>query len=121
MDAIHYTTTEYDISAKLSLEKALTFMSQSDIDAGEKRGQLKTRGMWQLPVNYRAIAVDVKSHTIYGMRTLTDLQQLGYELEGRVCVNGKRVRAFTSTLMIELPNKRLINVAIIYCCMDQPK
>ena len=121
MESIKYDVTEYGTCAKLSYQQALTLMTQADIDAGIKRGSMKTWGMWQQPVSYTAIAVDEKARVIYGPRALTHIQQLGYEIEGRVCVNGKRVRGFSSSLLIELPDKKLIDLAIIYVCMNQPK
>ena len=104
------------------------------IAAGEFRGATKTVGMWCLPVSYRALCMSTiwgenrtpclserMSETVYGMRTLTSPQQCGYELEGRVSLNGKRVRGFTSTQMFALPDGHLVNVAIIHACLDQPK
>lgn len=84
------------------------------------RGELKTSGMWQLPVSYRALCVD-SERNIYGIRTLTNVQQSGYEIEGRVSVNGKRVRGFSSSMLFYTPSGKLVDVAIIYACMDQPK
>jgi len=103
-------------------------ITADDIKAGEKRGDLKTFGPWGIPVSYRALCMsraytpvekqrysaETDSVTSYGIRTLTNVRQCGYELEGRVSIGGKKYTAFSSSQLFELPDGRLIDVAIIH-------
>lgn len=100
-------------------------ITEHDIEAGEKRGELKTYGVWNIPVSYRALCMSsvntypdlpsiTHSKTVYGIRTLTNIRQGGYELEGHVSIGGKKYSAFTSTQLFELPDGRLIDVAVIH-------
>ena len=100
-------------------------ITQEDIDAGEKRGELKTYGPWSIPISYKALCMSMvntypdfpsitHSKISYGIRTLTNLRQSGYELEGRVSINGKKYSAFTSSQLFELPDGKLIDVAVIH-------
>lgn len=100
-------------------------INQADIETGEKRGDLKTYGPWQIPVSYRALCMSMvnaypdfpsitHSKTAYGVRTLTNIRQGGYELEGRVSIKGKKYTAFASSQLFELPDGRLIDVATIH-------
>lgn len=103
-------------------------ITQEDIDAGEKKGELKTYGPWQIPVSYRALCMSMvntypdfpsitHNKTSYGIRTLTNVHQGGYELEGRVSIGGKKYTAFTGSQLFELPDGRLIDVATIHARM----
>ncbi len=120
-------TTEPGVGAKpLTWDQAAQFLSIQDIITGEKRGELKTFGPWQIPVTYKALAThtnfgDVRLGisaclTVFGPRTLTKLKESGHCLEGRVSVNGKEYRGFTSSQLLELPNGKLVSVAIIHVC-----
>lgn len=90
----------------------------------DQRGDLEAYGPWSIPVRYKAPAVSytwgeystVKEVTLHGKRTLGDLKQSGYSLEGRVSVNGSKKRGFTSSQMWELPDGRLIETAVIHVC-----
>ena len=108
----------------ISFEQARLFLTEAEIRAGEKRGKMKT-GMWQIPVSYQAVAIshnfDNSDLKIFGERTLTNVEQLGYEIEGRVSAEGKRYRGFSSSMLFELPNGKLVKVAIIHVCLNQPK
>ena len=100
------------------------------IASGEYRGELKTFGPWQIPVSYRALCTSTvytpenqarytaeqESETLYGVRTLSAAHESG-SLEGRVSVNGRKVRGFTSSQLFKLPDGRLINVATIHACL----
>lgn len=105
----------------------LGFTSEQ-IDSGEIRGELKTIGPWQVPVSFKALCTSTvytdkdkqrygaekESETAYGIRTLSNIHQSGYELEGRVSINGKKYSAFTSSQLFELEDKRLVNIATIH-------
>jgi hypothetical protein len=50
----------------------------------------------------------------YPIRTLTDTRENGYALDGRVSLNGRKLSAFTSDILFELPDGRLISAAVIF-------
>ena len=106
--------TKPGVGAKpLTEEQAKLLFTPEQIEAGEIRGKLKTYGMWQIPVSYKALAVSqnfaAKNDilTVYGVRTLSRTRSCGHELEGKVSVNGKKYRGFTSSVLFELPSGRL--------------
>jgi len=90
---------------------------------GQIRGEITTRGPWQIITGYRALAVSGKTWegkplTVYGFRSLNKARECGHELEGRVSVNGKTYRGFTTSVLFELPDGKLIDVAAIHVCND---
>jgi len=99
-------------------------ITEKDIKAGEKRGELKTYGPWQIPISYRALCVSsiysasyytkTERTMAYGVRTMTQCSESGYCLEGWVSIGRKKYSAFTSSQLFELPDGRLINVATIH-------
>lgn len=115
--SIVYGTTEYGTCAKLTWYEFESLFTAEDLNKGEKRGEIETRGVWSIPVSYTALCVNTKNKTIYGYRTMRDIRQMGYDIEGRVSLNGKKIRGFSSSLMIELPDGRLFNCATIYACV----
>ncbi len=97
-----------------------------DPNLEEQHGDLKTVGMWSIPVSYKAIAVSSiwdkeqlpllstrKETTIYGVRTMTKVRQSGYCLEGWVSIGGKKYSAFTSSQLFKV-NGKLLDVATIH-------
>lgn len=54
------------------------------------------------------------SATIYGIRQLLDIREDGYSLSGRVSVNGRKYRAFTSSALMQRPDGKLVNVAVLH-------
>jgi hypothetical protein len=85
-------------------------------------GELKTIGDWNIPTSYRALAMSAvfgeyskyESVTVYGMRTMTNCRQSGYQLEGYASINGKKYSCFTSSQLFEFPDGKLINIAVIH-------
>lgn len=90
----------------------------------DQHGDLETIGHWSIPVRFKAPAVSytwgeystIKEVTLYGKRTLGNLKQSGYDLEGRVSVNGTKKRGFTSSQLWQLPDGRLIETSVIHVC-----
>lgn len=118
-------------STKISLEDATRFFGAEAIAAGEKRGAIETRGPWNICVRYTALATTatwrdapggpyVDEYTLHGDRTMYAPREAGHNLEGRVSIDGRKRSAFTSSIMFELPDGRLINVACIHARGDQP-
>jgi hypothetical protein len=54
---------------------------------------------------------------IFGVRTLSDVRESGYQLEGRVSIGGKKYRAFTSSRLFEREDGTLCDVAVLFVCM----
>ena len=127
-----WTKDQIEPALPITREELIAFgIPEADIDKGESRGKLKSFGPWQLPVSFTALCMscvytpkdDAKyssqreSETVYGIRTLQRPVQSGYQLEGRVSVNGRKVRGFTSSQLFELPDGKLISVATIHACI----
>jgi hypothetical protein len=111
----------------ITAEQAAAILTAAEIEAGEKRGELKTAGPWQIPVSYKALAVSQdfsgegwerygRPWKVYGPRVLSNVRQGGHELEGRVSIGGKSYRGFTSSGLVELPGRRLVSVGVIHVC-----
>ncbi len=97
-----------------------------DITQDEIRGNLKTYGVWNIPVSFNSLCVSAKygakegsffesclEKTVYGNRTMTNVRQSGYELEGYVSIKGRKYSAFTSSQLFDI-NGHLVNVSIIH-------
>lgn len=98
------------------------YPTPEEIANGEIRGEITARGPWQTISAYRALAIsgrtwDGEPLTVWGMRTLTKAKESGHDLEGRVSVNGKSYRGFTSSALLQLPDGKLISVAAIHVCI----
>lgn len=112
----------------ITREELLAFgITEAEIQAGAARGKLETRGPWFVPVRFTALCVSCdwapgsghrRSETVYGVRTLSRPVQSGHVLEGRVSVNGRSVRGFTSSQLFELPDGHLVDVATIHACLS---
>lgn len=112
---------------KLTAEQAAQLFTPEQIIAGEVRGTSVTRGPWGIIISYSALCTSNEwieqawgkisgPVTVYGIRTLTPAKESGYALEGKVSVNGRKYRGFTSSQLFELPDGKLINVATIHAC-----
>ena len=101
---------------KLTTEQAKNLFGDASID--ERRLNIETRGPWSVIIKCSGLCMrtdfETGEHTIYGQRTLTNVRQSGYELEGRVAIGGKKYSAFTSSHLFELENGHLISVGIIF-------
>lgn len=63
---------------------------------------------------------NANTRRVIGLRTLSDIRASGYDHEGRVSVDGKKYRAFTSDMLVtDDDGKRLIKVAVLYVCMTK--
>lgn len=113
-------------STLISQADALKFIGAEAIEAGEKRGELQTRGPWNIITRYTALAVTaawidkgygriVDTYTLHGDRALSGARESGYNLEGHVSIDGMKRSAFTSSIMFEIQETgKLIDVAVIH-------
>lgn len=100
-------------------------VTDSEIAAGEKRLASQHSGPWQICTSLRGIVerahfnredFPVRKEWVefYPARTMFRPRESGYDMEGHVSLNGKRVSAFTSSQLFELPDGRLISVGVIF-------
>ncbi len=54
---------------------------------------------------------------VYGIRALTHCRESGYQIEGQVSIDGRKVRAFTSDALFQRADGSLVSVAKLYVCM----
>ena len=111
------------IPATLEQLAALGF-TPAEIEAGEKRGAMELRGPWSMcsaytaPVERAEFMPDGTSRRAwveyYAPRRMSNPRPSGYDLEGHISLGGKRLSAFTSSELFELPDGRLVNCAIIF-------
>lgn len=103
-------------------------VTDAEIAACEKRGEMEmTRFPFASVRKYRAITM----HTVWAedsnnrrqrtqfwpARSLTNLRESGHQLEGQVSLGGRKFRGFTSSVLFELPDGKLIDVAVIFACV----
>lgn len=115
------TFTNPDVTIKLTKDQAIALGINPDAD--KCFGEMETGGPWGVEKKFEAVCISRKytneyytkctEVTIYGRRTLSNLSQGGYELNGWVSINGKKYSAFTSSMIVEVDGK-LIDVEIIH-------
>lgn len=112
------------IPATLEQLRALG-LTNSDIEAGEKRLESKHVGPWQICTSLRGIVerAEFDPNSIssrqkwvefYSPRTMSAPKESGYQMEGRISLGGKKRSAFTSSILFELPDGKLINCGVIF-------
>lgn len=100
-------------------------VTDDEIAAGEKRLESTHVGPWHICTSLRGIVerakfehdsffVKTKWKEFYPARTLSRPRSMGFDMEGHISLNGKQVSAFTSSQIFELPDGRLIDVAVIF-------
>jgi len=123
-----FTTGSGIGASPLTWEQATAIFSTDEVARGEKRGAMLTSGMWCFIRRYKALACsqdfsaegpDRYKLTVFGIRSLHGCRETGHDLEGRVSVQGKSRRGFTSSQLFQLPDGRLVDCAIIHVCMNQ--
>lgn len=121
-----------DSALPLPDETASQLFTPDEVAKGEKRCEIETRGPWGIVSSVRALAVEYSADrallskyapdycqthaTLYGVRALSKAKQSGHALEGRVSIDGKSRRAFTSSMLFRLSDGRLLDCAILYVC-----
>ena len=89
----------------------------SGITGGERRFvMVEERSGWGRLRKLTGLAVAKHGEqgvTVYGDRPLKDFRESGHDLEGRVNVEGKTLRAFTSSQLF-LVRGKLVSIAILY-------
>jgi len=94
----------------------------ADAANGERRFYMECVGPWGIVRKLRGLACSKVPGgvVIHGDRNLTNPVEQGYCMAGRVSVDGKRYRAFTSSLLVEHDGK-LWCLAILYVCDWTPQ
>ncbi len=101
-------------------------VTPAEIAAGEKRHDMTHRGPWHQCTSLAAIV----EHTDYNpetrrarfwpVRRMSRPRESGYSMEGTVSIGGRKIPAFTSSQLFELPDGRLIDVATLHLCHRTP-
>lgn len=100
-------------------------ITKEDIEAGEKRGESTHVGPWDIMKSYKAIVIAQDFDDYYGFtkstrlrvwtpRTMMNIRPCGYDIEGWVSLGGKKVSCFSSSIMFETPDGRLVDCAAIF-------
>ena len=120
---IDVITKEFAIPITLEQARALG-ITETDMEAYQKRGELKAHGVWNMPISYKAIVehkdFDTGRVQVWSARTMYNVRQGGYELEGYISLGGKRYTCFTSSIMFEIEGK-LIDCACIFVRLNYKK
>jgi len=96
-------------------------VTDAEIEAGEKRFEMETWGCYGVIRTLRAIVAcgefgeysRMTWQQFYPMRTMSNPQPSGYDLEGTVSLGGIKSTCFTSSQLFELPCGKLVDVAVI--------
>jgi len=110
-------------SVKATREDLLKLgVTDAEIEAGEKRFETETWGCYKVVRTLRAVVEcgEFGEHSamtwqqFYPVRTMSNPQQSGYDMEGVVSLGGIKSTCFTSSQLFELPCGKLVNVAVIF-------
>jgi hypothetical protein len=107
-----------DVAIKLTEEQAKQL--GIDITLDQQHLNVEHFGPWQIVKSCKGLTQSSKFEsgraietTLYGQRTLSQVTQGGYELNGYVSIQGKKYSAFTSSQLFNV-NGHLIDVGIIH-------
>jgi hypothetical protein len=110
-------------SVKATREDLLKLgVTESEIEAGEKRFEMETWGCYGVTRSLRAIVETgefgehgaMRWKQFYPLRTMSNPRQSGYDMEGVVSLGGRKSACFTSSQLFELPCGKLVDVAVIF-------
>jgi hypothetical protein len=95
---------------------------QASIDAGRHGFEMVQTFPWGTIHKIRAIVERAEFGEFsrknwvefYPMRSMGDCREAGYHMEGRVSLGGKKHKCFTSSILFELPDGKLVDVAVIF-------
>ena len=90
-------------------------------EGDEQRFEIKTYGPWGIVSSIRGLVIDGRDR-VYGMRTMHNPKETGYQMEGWVPVKGKKRRAFTSVADFLREDGSVIKVAVLHITtLSQPE
>lgn len=118
-------TFQYDIGATPIDGEFADWVREQAGDAGEIRFDYTTQGPWSRIKSLRGLVIShpdgrdewghVKGRIVFhGERSMSNPREEGYGMRGRVSIDGKTRRAFTSSTMVKLPEGKLVNIAVLY-------
>ena len=102
-------------------------IGEDAVNAGERHFAMETVGPWQLVRSIRALTVTaewadkpwggraVSSYTFHGDQKGHQVTQPGTWSECLVSLGGKKLTAFTSSVMFKTEDGKLVNVAVLHC------
>ena len=94
----------------------------------DRRFKMEQRGPWGMLSKLTGWAEtsdagpenNYKTVTLHGDRTMSNPRESGYQQEGYVSLNGKKLSCFTSDLLIE-HNKKLYKAGVLACRRPKAK
>lgn len=114
-------------------ETAARFFGPAAIESGERPFVIERSGPWGTVSRLVGLAVTAEwgpdypgagerarhviAYVLHGDRTLARATAFGYAMEGEVSIGGRKSRAFTSSILFELPNGRFVDVAVLHVCV----
>ena len=111
----------------ISRASLVALIGEDAVNAGERRFAMETVGPWGLVRSIRALAETaeweptpycgkrVKAYTFHGDLTGHQVTQTGYAMECCVSIGGKKLSAFTSSVMFKTEDGKLVDVAVLHC------
>lgn len=101
-------------------------IGEKAVNAGEKRFAIESDGLWQVTKSIRGLACTseweksaggdrVSAYTFHGDQTGRQVTQPGTWSECRVSIGGKKLSAFTSSVMFQTEDGKLVDVAVLHC------
>lgn len=111
----------------ISRASLVALIGEDAVNAGERRFAMETVEPWQIVRSIRALAVTaewaekpwggraVTSYTFHGDQTGRQVTQPGTWSECRVSIGGKKLSAFTSSVMFKTEDGKLVDVAVLHC------
>ena len=103
---------------QLTQEQANALFTEEEIKNKEKR--FGSAGFFKPNVRGIVVRGQFKNNFLKKLEivkadgTLSNLKPLGYEVEGRISISGKKIRGFTSSKIFRLPDGELISVSVIH-------
>lgn len=106
-------------------------VTPAEITAGEKHFATTHRGPWQITASIAAVVEHTEWNRelihrpatrirFWPVRRMTNPRESGYQMEGQVSLGGRKIPAFTSSQLFELPDGRLIEIATLHLCHHTP-
>ena len=116
-----------EATVPISRAALVALIGEDAVNAGEKRFAIESAGHRQVTKSIRGLACtaewdekpwggrDVTAYTFHGNKTGYQVTQSGYAMECCVSIGGKKLSAFTSSVMFQTEGGKLVDVAVLHC------
>lgn len=116
----------FEHSVPISRAALVGLIGEKAVNAGEKRFAIESVGPCRVTKSIRGLACTsewtkeaggdrVSAYTFHGDQTGRHVTQPGTWSECRVSIGGKKLSAFTSSVMFQTEDGKLIDVAVLHC------